>query len=355
MESEKTIGQKGNNPQEVRSLNTTFKVMLCIFFWYLFRISIGGISQIRKSIIPDILQSDSPIFFSIFYIVWVLWIVLGFVAIILALKGARSAITCLKLCLPFHFISLFINGMTRISDFSFGSLLLPILFLFFPLIFFIYLCSSKEIKQEYPREERNLGFPGILGVILYSILGLLLIQMIVSSVKKGYEGKKVALDRIELHEDELTDGRVIFKPGETWQLDSIVTPLSIEDAFCFHDTLDNAIIRVSCTTEEYEPSRHYYIYSITENQPFDTRQYKNEIGHKQFETDDAVFFIDQYKYQVDSVDYYWTYASRLGKKVEKGIRLSVVNKDSLRTSIEEAIEFLRNTDFSVRDRLLKKD
>ena len=43
------------------------------------------------------------------------------------------------------------------------------------------------------------------------------------------------------------------------------------------------------------------------------------------------------------------------KKVEKGIRLSVVNKDSLRTSIEEAIEFLRNTDFSVRDRLLKKD
>ena len=83
--------------------------------------------------------------------------------------------------------------------------------------------------------------------------------------------------------------------------------------------------------------------------------FKGEVGHEQYETDDAVVFIDQYQYQMDSTLYYWTYASRLGKKVEKGVRLSIVERDSLRTTISDAVEFLNNTSFDVRSRLLKKD
>ena len=355
MENEENLKCKEDIPQSGRNMNTTYAVMLCIYFCYLFRISISGVSQICNSIIPDILQSDSPAFFSLLYLDWVFWILFGFWAIILALKGSQSAIPCLKLSLPFHFVSLLFNGMTRVSDISLGIQWLSILFLFFPLIFFIYLCTSKKIKADYPKEERRLGVPGIVGVFLYILLGLLLTQMIVSSVNKSINSKKVDSGRIELYDNELTDGRAIFKPKDTWRLDSVITPLSIEDTFCFYDTLSHAKIRVSCTKEEYEPSRHYYIYSIIENLPLDGKCYKDEIEHRQFETEDAIFFFDQYEFQMDSTLYYWTYASRLGKKVEKGVRLSIIDKDSLKTSIEDAIEFLDNTTFNVRSRLLKKD
>ena len=355
MENEEKIRQTSSTQKDAKNLNTTYKVMLCIFFCYLFRISLGGVSQIRKSILPEILQSDTPTLFSLYYLDWALWIMFGFWAIILALKGSKSAIPCLKLCLPFHFVALFINGLTRISSFAFGTLWLPLLILAFPLIFFIYLCSSDTIKKEYPKTERRLGFPGAIGILLYVLLGSLLVQAIGTSVKKGISGKRIDPTKIELHENELTDGRVIFKPKETWQLDSTTAPLSIEEVFWFHDTLSKSIALVSCTTEEYEPSRHFYIYSITEHQPFDPLLFKGEVGHEQFETDDAVVFIDQYQYQKDSTLYYWTYASRLGKEVEKGVRLSIVERDSLKTTIAEAAEFLSNTTFDLKSRLLKKD
>lgn len=355
MENEEKIKQGEDLQQEERSLSTTYAILLCIFFCYLFRISIGGLSQLSKFIIPDILQSESPLFYAMFYLDWVLWIVFGYWAIILALKGSKSAIPCLKLCLPFLFVALLINGMTRISSLHFGSLWLPLLIIFFPLIFFIYLCTSRTIREDYPKETRRLGIAGAIGVLLYVFLGVLLSWMLVSSIQKSINGKKVEPSRVALFENEMTDGRVIFKPKETWQLDSIVTPLTIEDVYCFHDTLDLSIVRVSCTTEEYEPSRHFYIYSITENQPFDTRNYLDEVGHRQLETDEAVYFIDQYEYLVDSTRYYWTYASRLGRTVEKGVRLSVVDRDSLKMTIDEAIDFLNNTTFDLGNRLFKKD
>ena len=355
MEKEEIIRQASTDQPESRSLNTTYKVMLCIFFCYLFRISVGGVSQLRKSIIPEILQSDTPKLFSLLYLDWALWILFGFWAIILALKGSKSAIPCLKLCLPFHFVAILLNEVTRISCLSFGTLWLPIFILAFPLIFFIYLYTSDTIKSEYPKVDRRLGFSGTIGILLYVLLGLLLVQSIGASIKKGINGKKVDPSRIELRDNEMTDGRAIFTPKDTWQLDSTTTPLSIEEVFWFHDTLSRSIALVSCTTEEYEPSRHFYIYSITENQPFDPLLFRSEVGHEQFETDDAVVFVDQYQYQMDSTLYYWTYASRLGKKVEKGVRLSIVERDSLRTTIADAVEFLNNTSFDVRSRLLKKD
>ena len=355
MDKEEKIRQASTGQAEPRNLNTTYKVMLCIFFCFLFRISIGGFSQIRKSIIPEILQSDTPTLFSLFYLDWALWVLFGFWAIILAIKGSKSAIPCLKLCLPFHFVALLINGFTKIASFSFGTLWLPLLILAFPLIFFIYLCASETIKKEYPKNERHLGFPGTIGILLYALLGFLIVQAIGATVKKGINGKKIDPSRIELHDNEMTDGRAIFIPKDTWQLDSTSTPISIEEVFWFRDTVSKSIVLVSCTTEEYEPSRHFYIYSITEHQPFDPLLFKGEVGHEQFESEDDVVFIDQYQYQKDSTVYYWTYASRLGKKVEKGVRLSIIERDSLRTTIADAVEFLNNTTFDVRSRLLKKD
>lgn len=356
MENEEKIRQTSSTQKDARNLNTTYKVMLCIFFCYLFRISIGGISQIRTSIIPEILLSDSPILLSFFYLLWALWIVFGFWAIILALKGSKSAISCLKLCLPFHFIALLLYVIKTTSYCSsISKFLLQLVIATIPLIIYIVLCKSKTLNKEYPKQERHLGYLGIGGILLYVSLVILFAQPTLSMVNKEKVGRRIDPDRIELHDNEMTDGRAIFTPRETWQLDSTTAPLSIEDVFWFHDTMNKSIALVSCTTEEYESSRHFYIYSVTEHQPFDPLLFKGEVSHEQFETDDAVVFIDQYQYQKDSTQYYWTYASRLGKKVNKGIRLSVIERDSLRTTAADAVDFLNNTTLDVRSRLLKKD
>ena len=110
-----------------------------------------------------------------------------------------------------------------------------------------------------------------------------------------------------------------------------------------------------CATEEYEPLRYNYIYSISENQPDELRKYyKDDIGFKEIETSEFIIYVDQYYYLVDSTSYYWTYASKLGKKLEKEIRFSIIEKDSLRTTIDDAVKFLDHSSLDLKDRLLKK-
>lgn len=336
--------------------NTTYTVMLCIFFCFLFRLSIGAISQFSNWLVQEIKLSDSPVFNSLYYLDYFLWFVFGFWSIMLALKGSKHAIPCLKLCLPFHFIALLISGLSHVSFIHLSSTWFSLLIVLFPLIFFIYLCSSKEINQAYPKSERSLGLPGLIGIALYALLALLSIQMIIAGVSKRQNSKKIDPAKIELHEGELTDGRAIFKPNETWILDSCIILNPVQDAFYFHDTVWPSTICIVCATEEYEPLRYNYIYSISENQPDELRRfYKDDIGFKEIDNDENVIFVDQYFYQADSTSYYWTYASKLGKKLEKGIRLSIIEKDSLRTTIDDAIEFLESSSLNIKDRLLKKD
>lgn len=69
MEGKEEIRRGKDNLHEGRELNTTYRVMLCVFFYYLFSISIKGAAQLRKSIIPDILQSDSTFTLSLVYLI----------------------------------------------------------------------------------------------------------------------------------------------------------------------------------------------------------------------------------------------------------------------------------------------
>ncbi len=349
------MNTNGTN-QQTQKPSTTYTVMLCIFFCFLLRLSIGAISQFSNWLVQEIKLSDSPVFISLYYLDYFLWFVFGFWSIILALKVSKHAIPCLKLCLPFHFIAILITGLSRISFINLTSSWLSLLIVLFPLIFFIYLCSSKEINQAYPKSERSLGLPGLIGIALYVLLALLSIQMMIADISKRQNSKKIDAAKIELHEGELTDGRAIFKPNETWILDSCAVLNPVQDAFYFHDTVWPSSIFIVCATEEYEPLRYNYIYSISENQPDELRRfYKDDIDFKEIETNENVIYVDQYFYQADSTTYYWTYASKLGKKLEKGIRLSIIEKDSLRTTIEDAIEFLDRSSLNIKDRLLKKD
>ncbi len=338
--------------QEEKPSSTTFYVMLCVFFYYLFRISISGIAQLRKSIIPDVLQSDSPIFYALIYLDWYLWIIYGFWSIILALKGSRSAIPSLKLCLPFHFVSLLLSGGSKISVVGSLARWLPFLIILYPLIFFIFLCKSKSVEEQFPKRDRHLGLPGVIGIVLY--IGLALVFIIGVATKSSFL-RGVDPSRIQLNRNEYSDGKIVFVAEDSWSLDSIAKISSVEEVFYFKDTISNSIIRVSSYEEEYEPSRHYYIYSITECTPPELTGYITEIDYKGRENKDVVVFIDQYKALDDSSTYYWTYASIIDKKMQRSVRLSILERDSLMTTPDMAEVFLKKSSFDVRSRLFKKD
>ena len=355
MEGKEEIRQGKDNLHEGRELNTTYKVMLCVFFYYLFSISIKGAAQLRKSIIPDILQSDSTLTLSLFYLIWVFWILLGFWSIILALKGSNKAIPCLKLCLPFLFVSFLISGISKISSFSALASWQFILYLFFPLIFFIYLCSSEVIKTQYPKKNRRLGVPGIVGISLYVGIALLLFFTPVSETFALFHFRHIDPSQIKLYPNELTEGNIIFTEDESWRLDSTVTVDAVEEAFFFRDTVYSSDIVVSSYQEEYEPSRHFYIYSIVENVPSDDFDSIDVIGYDGLENDENVVYVDQYRCRLDTSTFYWTYASRIGKAAHRSVRLSILEKDTLRTTIEDAKVFLNKSTFDVRSRLFKKN
>jgi len=355
MEGKEEIRQGKDNLHEGRELNTTYKVMLCVFFYYLFSISIKGAAQLRKSIIPDILQSDSTLTLSLFYLIWVLWILLGFWSIILALKGSNKAIPCLKLCLPFLFVSFLISGISKISSFSALASWQFILYLFFPLIFFIYLCSSEVIKTQYPKKNRRLGVPGIVGISLYVGIALLLFFTPVSETFALFHFRHIDPSQIKLYPNELTEGNIIFTADESWRLDSTVTVDAVEEAFFFRDTVYSSDIVVSSYQEEYEPSRHFYIYSIVENVPSDDFDSIDVMGYDGLENDENVVYVDQYRCRLDTSTFYWTYASRIGKAAHRSVRLSILEKDTLRTTIEDAKVFLNKSTFDVRSRLFKKN
>lgn len=355
MEGKEEIRRGKDNLHEGRELNTTYRVMLCVFFYYLFSISIKGAAQLRKSIIPDILQSDSTFTLSLVYLIWVFWIVLGFWSIILALKGSNNAIPCLKLCLPFLFVSFLISGISKTSSFSALASWQFILYLFFPLIFFIYLCSSEVIKTQYPKKNRRLGVPGIFGITLYVGIALLLFFTPVSETLALSHFRHIDPNQIKLYRNELTEGTIIFTADDSWRLDSTVTVDAVEEAFFFRDTVYNSDIVVSSYREEYEPSMHFYIYSIVENVPSDDFDSIEVIGYDGLENDENVVYVDQYRCGLDTSAFYWTYASIISKAAHRSVRLSILEKDTLRTTIDDAKMFLNKSTFDVRSRLFKKN
>ena len=158
-----------------------------------------------------------------------------------------------------------------------------------------------------------------------------------------------------MREGELSDGRVIFTPKDNWILDSTSVLNKSMDAFYFHDMSESSQISVVGSREEYEPSRHFYIYSIYENQPLDAEFYDGEVDYYQQEEDNTILYVDQYRYRKDSTYYFWTYASAIGKNNSKAIRLSILDRDTLGISIEEVVGYIDSAILDIRPRLLKKD
>ncbi len=337
-----------STPEE--KFSSIFSILLCVYFVLLFRTIIGGIPELFNSIIPDILRQSHPSGWALFYLVYYLLVLYGFWAVILSLRKSKSAIPALKLALPFSLISFIVSTITKLK--SVNNLALAIVA--FYIGFLIYISKSKEIEELFPRHERRFGTPGFVGVALYTLIGILVIIPICDAFAKRSFGKDVSPSSLVIRPGEVTDGRTIFTPDAAWEQDSTATIEKFRNIYYYHDGDSSKITVFSCL-EEYKPTRDTYIYSIYEDQPLGVEYYRDEIDHKFFEAeDDIIYYIDQYRYEKDSTSYYWTYASKLDGKLMKGIRISILEKDSLRISIPEVERILGNCLLSTRERSLKK-
>ena len=328
--------------------NPTLAVLLCVYFVLLVRTLIGAIPMLFHSIIPDILRQSNPSGWALFYLVYFLGVFYGFWAIVLALKSSKTAIPALKLALPFSFFSFVFSILPKLSVVSYLTLAIII----FYIGFFIYLCKSDRIEEDFPKYERRLGTPGTIGVALYSIILILFVGTISYRIAQDRSGRNVDPSTLTLKPGEISDGRTVFTPKPEWIQDSTATIEDFRNMYYYHDKDSSKIAIFSCQ-EEYEPTRDTYIYSIYEDQPLDVDFYQDEIAHKTFETQDDIIYIDQYRYKKDSTSFYWTYASKLNGKLMKGIRLSILEKDSLRTSITDMEQILHNCLLSTKERSLK--
>ena len=330
------------------SFPSTFSILLCVYFVLLFRTIIGGIPQLFNSIIPDVLRQSHPSGWALFYFVYYLWVFYGLWAVILSLKKSKSAIPALKLALPFSLVSFIVSTLPKLTSFNYVALAIVV----FYIGFMIYLSRSDEIEALFPKQERRRGVPGFIGLSLYSIIAILAIIAICYAFVQQSFGKDVPPSSLVLKPGEVTDGRTVFTPDAGWIQDSTATIEKSCNMYYYHDEDSSKITIFSCR-EEYEPTRDTYIYSIYEDQPLDVEFYRDEIDHKSFETQDDIIYIDQYRYEKDSTSYYWTYASKLNGKLMKGFRLSILEKDSLRTSIPDVERILSNCLLSTRERSLK--
>lgn len=333
-----------------KKLTSTFTVLLCVYFVLLFLKIAGGIPQLFDSIIPDIARTEKPGGWALFYFIYFIWVFYGFWAVILALKESRSAIPALKLALPFSFFSFIIATLPKLTSINWVALGVA----GFYIGFFIYLCKSEQIREAFPKESRRLGVPGYVGIILYAIILVFAIQAIAAKISLSRQARDVPVARLRLNPGEVTDGRTVFTPLPGWIQDSTSTIEGFRNAYHYHNA-DSSLITVFSCKEEYEPSRHYYVFSIYEDQPLNVEFFKEELAYKTKDTLGVVIFIDQYRYERDSTDYFWTYASKISGSLMKAVRISILEKDSLRTSVQNAELLLDKCLLNVRERSLKHD
>lgn len=338
-----------------RSFSTTFAILLCIYFSFVFVRTINGTHWFGAQWKPNVALSDYPVFSALLFVINFLWNLYGIWAVVLSLKGSDYAVKSLKMCLFGHFVSFSFNAIPGVIGESFGAVAFAVLISSFPLLFLIYVCRSKALKIQFPVSRRKLGVPGVAGILLYCLFFIMLGYVLMLPFAGYYRSRKVETEGIRLMEGELTDGRVVFTPEAAWVKDSSAVIDSARDAFYFHEPQSGAQIRVTGATEKSKPARYTYLQSIYGNQMLGTEYYVGEVGYSVADDRDYVIYVDQYRYRKDSTDYYWTYATRLAKRNLKSVSLAVLERDSLRVSAQDAVGFLNGVTFDLKGRLFKND
>ena len=232
-------------------------------------------------------------------------------------------------------------------------------FLFFSIAFFVlflvYLSKSKQLAILFPKDNRHWGlltWLETLGLIsLISILAFLGIQL----KRKETAVKYYPSIEYRLQPNELSDGRAIFTPLNSWIVTSQPIKESSNTVYSFKDTVSYATIEVTISGDAIPESRSEYVYTVFDNQPVATNLFRAQLCHSSDLTNERFFYLDQYQYQDDTSNLFWTYSTLGSKQRPISIRLSVTEKDSLTMTAADVKRFFEDVELNATSRLLKKD
>ncbi len=355
MEEEKEIKYQKSNDNQTQEFSTTFAVLLCLFFIYLFRISIGAFGQLSFSFIPDVSRGDWRLVKIVYYVFSYLWLLFGFWAIILSLKKSPSTIPSLRFCLIYHLFAFLLSMYEkRQMSLRYWSFFLFLGIAFF-ILFLLYLTKSKRLAILFPKSERRWGLLSWLEAIGLLIIISLLIFWGVQLQRKETAVKEYSSKEYQLLTNEISDGRAIFTPYSSWL--STLRPIQEggNTFYGFKDTVNSAVIEVIISGDAIPESRSEYVYTIFDSQPLATNSFRSQISHCSELTDDLYFYFDQYQYQDDTSKVYWTFSTLGSKQRPLAIRLSCTERDSLTMTVAETKRFFDKAVLNIKSRLLKKD
>lgn len=355
MEDEKILKSQNTNNNQTQEFSSTFAVFLCLFFIYLFRVSIGAFGQLSFSFIPDVSRGDWRLVKVFYYAISFFWLLFGFWAIILSLKKAPSAIPSLRICLVYHLFAFLLSMYEKRQMLSRYSTV----FLFFGIAFFVlfllYLSKSKRLAFLFPNYNRHWGLLTWLETLgIFSYISIIVFGG-THLISKRKAVKAYSSIEYRLLQNEVSDGRAIFSPLNSW----IGTLQPIEESgntvYSFKDTVSYATIEVTISGDEIPESRSEYVYTVFDNQPLATNLFRTQLCHSSELTKERYYYLDQYQYQDDTSKLFWTYSTLGSKKRPISIRLSVAEKDSLTMTVAEVKRFFEGVELNITHRLLKKD
>lgn len=321
-----------------------FHIYICIFFclcfwteWHLIgsKLAILEISDVYNW--KDLAFTMLPLLFFLY----------AFAAVCAGLKESRSALFALRISAIYtllHFIRqmLLTGTIYKLHLIVIGALLIFVCKLFF----------SSAVRTLFPKGTRKLGALGWIGVLIYSLPLILFITVGVESIDAKRFSKSVDVERLKIAENEVTDGLMLFRPMDSWQLDSTSTREYTYMSYHYTDGEDK--VRVISSIAEYGAERKDHIWFINDESEISPKYYVNQLDSYSERLDKKIIYIDTYLYTMNYQDVRWTYATVYYENCEKSLSLSVLDYGTRDYSREIIRDFLLDAEFDLRPRLTEE-
>lgn len=320
-----------------------FHIYICIFFclcfwteWHLVgsKLPILEISEVYNWM--ELVFTMLPLLFFVY----------AFAAVCSGLKESRSAMFALRISSIYvllHYLrQMLLTGIHNVTLIVIGVLVIFVCKLFF----------SSGLRALFPKESRKLGVLGWIGILLYSLPFILLITVGVQYIDARRFSKAVDVESLNMTGNEVSDGLMLFRPMESWQLDSTSTrdyPYT-----SYHYTDDEDKVRVISSIAEYGTERKEHIWFINDESEISPKYYVSQIDNYSEKLDKKVIYIDTYLYTINYQDVRWTYATVYYENCEKSLSLSVLDYAERDFSREIIRDFLLDAEFDLRPRLAEE-
>lgn len=271
----------------------------------------------------------------------------AFAAVCAGLKESRSAIFALRISAIYVLLHYLRQMLFAGAIYKLHVIVVVALAIFVCRLFF-----SASLRTLFPKESRNIGALGWIGILLYSLPLILLITVGIQSIDAKRFSNSVDVERLKIAEDEVTDGLMLFRPMDSWQLDSTSTREYTYMSYHYTDGEDK--VRVISSIAEYGAERKDHIWFINDESEISPKYYVNQLDSYSERLDKKIIYIDTYLYTINYQDVRWTYATVYYENCEKSLSLSVLDYGMRDYSREIIRDFLLDAEFDLRPRLTEE-